>query len=152
MQTKKVIPSSGWDAKEWLSIIVITIGVALISTGITIWVKDTLQGATPYLIVGVLACLIPIIITVVSLKTKKLQYEYPTATDTKLSKGDNVQVALFVFVFICLIVGFGVALSCILITIKYGWGVAEDYLLYGLLGAGAPMILFILLSSVFVKD
>lgn len=151
MQTKKIIPSSGWDAKEWLSIIVIVIGVALASTGITIWIKDCWQNAAPYFIGGVLACVIPLAIGVILLKSNTIKYEYPTATDTKLSKGDNIQVVLFVLVFICFIIGLGVALSSAIITTKYGWGIAEDYLIFGLLGAGAPMLLFIVLCGVFVK-
>ena len=151
-ETKQIIPGSGWDAKEWLSVIIITIGVALITIGITYWAKEGFQHGILYLACGVLAVILPFLLTVPRMLSGKLKHEYPTASKEKLSKGDTITVFLFVLAFALMIIGIGVALASILLTRKYGWwGFGEYYVWYGLLSAGAPMILVIILSSIFLK-
>lgn len=145
METKQVIPSEGWDGKTWLAIIEIVIGTALITTGIVTCCKSGIQSGLIYLIVGAVLVLFPVFKGVYELKAKKVKYEYPTAQETKLSVGDNIELVLFTIAFYLLIIGFGVALSCVLITLKYGWDVAEPFLHFGLLGGGAPLILFLFL-------
>lgn len=151
MQTKQVIPSGGWDAEEWVSVIVFIIGVALITTGIPTWIKDGFSRGAIYLIGGIIACVIPFIFTVPALMKGTLKYEYPNSTETELSKSDNIQAFLFVLVFTLQIIGLGVALSSAILSWKYGWDFARYFLIYGLIGSGAPMVLFVILGSIFIK-
>ena len=150
-KTKQIIPGSGWDAPEWLSVIAVTIGAALITFGITLWVKEGFQHGLYYLIGGVLAIVFPFAITIKGMNKGRIEYEYPTAEKRKLTTGENVQVILFTLAFAFLIIGLGVALSSALITLKYGWAFAQNFLYFGLIGAGAPFVLFIILGSIFIK-
>ena len=74
-ETKQIIPGSGWDAKEWLSVIIITIGVALITIGITYWAKEGFQHGILYLACGVLAVILPFLLTVPRMLSGKLKHE-----------------------------------------------------------------------------
>ena len=149
--TKKIIPGSGWNAYEWVAVITITIGVALVTVGITEWVKAGVQHGAFYLVLGALAVFAPVAASVYKKMSGKAVYEYPTATNGKLTKGDKVMLFFFVLAFALMIIGVGVALSSALLTMKFGWAFAEDFLWYGLLAAGAPMVLFFIICGFFIK-
>lgn len=150
-KVKQIIPGSGWDLSEWIGVITVILGVALITVGITFWVKEGLHRGLIYVIGGALAIILPFAIAIINMNRGAIKYEYPTAENRKLSAGEHIETALFLLAFACLLIGFGVALSSAFITLKYGWDFAQYFLIYGLLGAGAPMVLFIVLGSIFIK-
>ena len=152
MKTKTVITGSGWDTKEWLGIIVFIIGVAAVTVGITMWMRDGFKAGAFYLIGGIIACILPFAITVPKLMKGTLKYEYPEAKDEELTKGDKIQVFLLTLSIACMFIGLGVALASALLNRQYGWDFAESYLYIGLLVAGLPFLLLVILGGTFIKD
>lgn len=150
-ETKQIIPGSGWSASEWLSVIRITIAVALLTVGIVTWVKEDFRHGWYCILIGVLMIVLPLVSTLVGSSKNKVKYTYPTASNEKPSKADTIQVILLTIAFAFLIIGFGVALSSALLVFRYGWEFAQNFLYFGLIGAGLPMLLLMILGTVFIK-
>lgn len=150
-QTKQIIPGSGWDVKEWMAVICIIIGVALLSAGITIWAKEGLSQGWYRVSIGITLIFLPFLVGLINQSKGKIKHDYPTASSEKLSKGDKAQVVLLTLAFALLIIGIGVALSSALLTLRYGWAFAQNFLFFGLIAAGAPMLLLVILGSIFIK-
>ena len=146
MRTKKEYVGSGWDAEDWFLIIAVIIGVALITTGIAVWVKEGFKSSILFLLGGVITCVLPFLFSVPALMKGKRKYEYPEAENRELTKRENASVILFSIAIYGLFVGLGVALSSILLAWRYDWGYAGDFLLYGLICAGALFFVFLFLA------